>query len=263
MPIPYAGKDPSSTSHPIFPLVDRYLSTVLDIDLAALGPGDLGVTGSPRRLRPEKSYAFIHALYGLWLKQGQIAVSVPPAAYDAVRESLSLIPKPEPSPELAQRLTPPIDSALIEAGLSPTSRTSESLLFACNGALLRHRGLQAIRLQDESLPPAAGLSLPVHCFPDGIVYGLVIDACVVSVAYAHRTGLMASEVADLGVETAPAYRRRGYAGACVAAITAHIASQGGEALYGCSPQNTASAATARSAGYVPYARTLILVANDT
>ena len=249
--------------HPAFPLVDRYLSTVLDIDLAALAPGELRVAGSPRRLRPEKSYGFIHALYGLWLEDGQTALSVPAGAHDAVSESMRLLASPSPSLDLAQRLKPFIDRALTEAGLSPTSRTSESLLFACNGAILRHRGPKAIRLQDESLPPAAGLSLPVHLFPDGIVYGVVIDACVVSVAYAHRTGLMESEVADLGVETAPAYRRRGYAGACVAAVTAHITSQGGEALYGCSPQNTASAATARSAGYVPYAHTLVLVANDT
>ena len=71
---------------------------------------------------------------------------------------------------------------------------------------------------------------------------------------------MENEVADLGVETAPACRRRGYAKTAVSAVVAHITERGGEARYGCSPDNHASIATARSAGFAPYGTALTLSA---
>jgi predicted GNAT family acetyltransferase len=102
------------------------------------------------------------------------------------------------------------------------------------------------------------LALPAHCFPDGIVYGVIADGRVASVAYAHRTGVLEGLVADLGVVTAPAYRQRGYAKTAVAAVVAHVAAAGGEAVYACRPDNAASVATARSVGFVPLGASLVL-----
>ena len=116
------------------------------------------------------------------------------------------------------------------------------------------------RLADESVPAAEGLRLPTHCFPDGVVYGVVRDNKVVSVAYAHRAGVMEDMVADIGVETAPGHRRRGWARAAVSALVGHFTERGGEARYGCSPDNKASVATAESVGFVPYGKSLILSA---
>jgi hypothetical protein len=131
--------------------------------------------------------------------------------------------------------------------------------YACNAALVRPwQDGDCRRLQDESLPPAAGLQLPAHCFPDGIVYGVVADGQVVSYAHTHRSGILEDRVADIGVETAEAYRRRGYARTVVSAVTAHLTANGGEGLYNCSAGNLASMATARSAGYDHYGDTLIL-----
>ena len=79
-------------------------------------------------------------------------------------------------------------------------------------------------------------------------------------AYAHRTGLMEDQVADLGVETAEHYRRRGYAQTVVSAVVAELAHGGGEAIYACSPGNLASVATALSVGFAPYATALSLTA---
>ncbi|MEW6749784.1 MAG: GNAT family N-acetyltransferase [Candidatus Latescibacterota bacterium] len=136
-----------------------------------------------------------------------------------------------------------------------------SCLFACSAGLLRRLpDPPCSRLRDARWPPAAGLTLPQHCFPDGIVYGVVRDGRVVSVAYAHRSGHMEGMVADLGVETAPAYRRQGFARQVVGAVVAHVARRGGEALYSCHPDNLASLATARSVGFVPYANALYLSA---
>ena len=71
---------------------------------------------------------------------------------------------------------------------------------------------------------------------------------------------MEDRIADLGVGTAPGYRRRGYAKTAVAAVVDHITRAGGEALYKCAPANLASAATARSVGFLPYGRGLVLSA---
>jgi predicted GNAT family acetyltransferase len=115
-------------------------------------------------------------------------------------------------------------------------------------------------LHDESIPATQGIHLPTHCFPDGTVYGVVEDNMVVSVAYAHRIGDMEDEIADVGVETAPDYRRRGYARAAVSAVVDRYIQRGGEAVYGCASSNTASRATARSVGFVPYAKRMAIVA---
>ena len=42
------------------------------------------------------------------------------------------------------------------------------------------------------------------------------------------------------------------------AVVAHLADRGGEARYGCRPDNLASIATARSVGFVPYSTSLVL-----
>lgn len=72
--------------------------------------------------------------------------------------------------------------------------------------------------------------------------------------------LLENCVADVGVETAPPYRRRGYAQAVVAAVVEELTDVGGEAAYSCAPENVASVATVRSVGFVPYAKALVLVA---
>ena len=71
---------------------------------------------------------------------------------------------------------------------------------------------------------------------------------------------MEDAVADMGVTTASAYRRRGYAKTTVSAVVEHITHNGGEARYGCRPNNAASIATALSVGFVPFGQSLVLSA---
>ena len=154
-----------------------------------------------------------------------------------------------------------VNRVLLSHGMRLSDRILTSEVFACDASRLRrHTRGDCQRLFDQSVPPAYGLHLPTHCFPDGIVYGIISDASVVSVAFAHRSGLMENQVADLGVETAPAYRRRGYSQTAVSALVAYIARVGGEARYACSPDNYASIVTARSVGFVPYGKGLVLSA---
>ncbi len=247
-----------------FPLINQYFETLLDMDVTNLRPGSISVKESPRRLRCEQSYGFVHALLGIVYPDGSAAISVTPGARPAVLEMLertSLISQDPFQQEALDRLAAWINQARIQAGLSPVKRAYEARVFACNDMLLRrHQQGDCRQLNDESIPPAEGLPLPTHCFPDGIVYGMVEDHQVVSVAYAHRSGILEDRVADLGVETAAPYRQRGYAKTVVSAVTAYITAKGGEGLYTCSVHNQASIATAISVGYVPYGRMMVVSA---
>lgn len=246
-----------------FPLVDQYMGIRMEVDFSELRPGRVTVVESSRRLRKEQSYGFVHALWWVWLEDGRSAVSVPPGAGESVGKILEDVHGSERlfDPRIAEQLKVPVNDAMVRAGLKETDRMLRDVCFACNASLLRrHRHGDCRRLVDERVPPAEGLGLPTHCFPDGIVYGVVADGTVVSVAFAHRSGVMEDQVADLGVETAPAYRRCGYAKTVVSAVVEHLTRTGGEARYGCRPENHASRATARSVGFVPYGTSLVLSA---
>jgi len=244
-----------------FPLVERYLGRRLDIDLSRISPGHTTIAESPRRLVRELSYGYIHAFWWIVLEDGRSAASTPPGGGDAVR---AVIPDADPMRALRDegllgRLKSAVEPALARPGRPGIDNTFRQLLFACNGALVHmHHDGECVLLKDGRIPVAGGLRLPDHCFPDGIVYGVVADGTVVSVAYAHRSGPAGELVADFGVETAPAWRRKGYARTAVSHVVTDMAARGGEALYICAPENAASMATAASAGFVPWGRGLVL-----
>jgi ribosomal protein S18 acetylase RimI-like enzyme len=247
----------------VFPFVDQYMGLRMGIDLSAVKPGRVMVVESVRRLRREQSYGFIHALWWIWLEDGRSALSAPPGAGEGVAKVTGAVRRAEQLLDsgIAEQLKSPVNASLRKAGLKEVDRVLSDVCFACNAALLRlHARGDCRRLVDEGVPPAEGLRLPAHCFPDGIVYGVVADGRVASYAFGHRAGVMEDQVADIGVETAPVYRRRGYAKTAVSAVVEHIARTGGEARYGCRPDNLASTATARSVGFVPYGTSLVLAA---
>lgn len=246
-----------------FPLVDRFHGLRLGMDLATVEPGRTVVVETPLRLRREQSYGYLRTLWWLWLEDGGGILSVPPGAGTEARRIVQRAALPEAlwDDMTASRLRAAVDVALEHGAMRRTDRVLRDLVFACNATLLREHGRgECRRLTDETIPPAEGLRLPTHCFPDGIAYGVVADGSIASVAYAHRTGLMEDCVADIGVETAPAWRRRGYASTAVSAVVRHIAQARGEARYGCDPRNVASISTARSVGFAPYGRSLVLSA---
>jgi hypothetical protein len=247
-----------------FPLVDRYVGTRMGVDLSRLRPGRTVVVETSRRLQREQNYGYIRALWWSWFADGCSAVSVPPGAGEAVREIAENITGPDRlfEPALAGQLQVPVSAALARASRAGVDRVLHDRHLACNAELLRrHRSGDCRRIVDETIPPAEGLSLPTHCFPDGVAYGVVADGKVVSIAYAHRTGVMEDVIADLAVDgTAVPYRRRGYAKTAVSAVVEHFTRAGGEALWVCRPDNVAAIATAGSVGFLPYALTLVLSA---
>ena len=84
----------------------------------------------------------------------------------------------------------------------------------------------------------------------GPVMGIVVDDHPVSICYCARRSDVAAEA---GVDTAPAYRRRGYATRVTAAWALTIRGSGRIPLYSTSWTNTASLAVARKLGLIAYA----------
>ena len=246
-----------------FAHVNRYTGIRVGLDFEGVRPGEIRIVETRRRLTAEQSYGFVHGLWWHWLADGCVVVSVPPGAGNAVQAVLGDLSDEESifDDRLAEALKAPVDQALLGAGMPAIDRVFRDLVFACNQELVNHHPLPTCRrLLDESIPAAEGLRLPTHCFPDGVVFGMVHERQVVSVAYAHRVGVLEDVVADVGVETAVSHRQRGYAKVVVSALVAHFTDLGGEARYACSPSNEASIATAKSAGFIPYGKSLILSA---
>lgn len=247
-----------------FPLLDRYTGIRLGADLSALEPGRLCVVEAERRLRPEQSYGFIHALWWWLLADGRTVVSVPPGANKGVaRIAEDLRPVDDAAdPQTLWGLRNCVDGVLAGHGIEKTDRVMQEVCFACNAALLRrhHQG-DCRRLVDDSLPAAEGLEVPTESLRRGIAYGVAADEMVVSIAHDHRTGLMEDQLLDLSVPgTAPAYRRRGYAKTAVSALVEHFTNRGGEARWSTTLDRYPAMATARSVGFVPYGKALILAA---
>lgn len=154
---------------PTFPLVDQYMGIRMEVDFGALRPGRVTVVESSRRLRKEQSYGFVHALWWMWLEDGRSAASVPPGAGEAVSKMLKHIRGSEQlfDSDLAEQLKGSVNDAFRKASLKEVDRVLCSVGFACNASLLRrHRHGDCRCLIDESVPPAEGLGLPIHCFPN-------------------------------------------------------------------------------------------------
>ena len=86
---------------------------------------------------------------------------------------------------------------------------------------------------------------------DRVIFAAISEEKIVSVAVTCET-LTAENVGnsiEISTETAPDFRGKGYATACVAALSAHLLSRGYRALYKCRRENTASARVARAAGF--------------
>ncbi len=243
-----------------FAIVEAFESDLLGLDLGALAPGRPAVVESVARLRRQPSYGFVRAAVLLALADGRTALSVPPGAGEAAERVLAegedLL-----GDAFAAALTAAVEPALHAAGLGRIKRHFADRVFACGAAeLRRHRHGDLRRLRDESVPPVPELALPTHCFPDGTAYGIVENDRVVSVAYAHRIGAYEDRLADLGVITAYAWRRMGYAQSVVSAVAGEVIDRGGEARYGCQVENQGSVATALSCGFRDWACSLVLAA---
>ena len=85
-----------------------------------------------------------------------------------------------------------------------------------------------------------------------LCFGQIEGGRVVSVAATHASPdeRNPGEPLEIGVETIPAARRRGYAVSCLSGVTGMILKRGLVPEYRCTYANVASARTARAAGFI-------------
>jgi RimJ/RimL family protein N-acetyltransferase len=247
-----------------FPVLDEYASI-------RLGMGDqpddneCTIVETERRNHRELSYGYIRIFWLLRYLNGKTVISVPPGCGEIAegfvtgRGSQTVFPTEAEARELLEAVNerqrskakPQAERILWDKIFACSKETVRDVAFSNDNAELRRIACKGLTYSDDIWPPE-------HCIPDGVAYGVVADGVIVSVAYAHRTGIMEDRVADLGVVTSKPFRRRGYAKAAVHAITQHFTKKFGEAWYHCSPNNAASIATATSVGYVHCADSMIL-----
>ena len=248
--------------------LSKYAAIRLGVS-AVGGAGDgLRIVPSLLRVRPESSFSYARVLYWFRLRSGEATVSVAPAIADvAARWITDRSHGPAlPDDEQAQDLLEHVHRAELPPELVPVGIVRHEI-YACDCAdLVAFPAVSApaslLRITTAGLTYAEGIYPPEHCFPDGTAYGVMHGRQIVSVAYGHRIGPLEAEVADLGVETAPQYRRRGYARACVHGVCSAYVARGGQAWYECSPSNVPSQLLAQSVGFKPWAQSLSLRTNS-
>lgn len=106
----------------------------------------------------------------------------------------------------------------------------------------------------EALFPLKNLTSmkPEDCAVRGS-YAQIADGQIVCIASVNRVS-GTERCVEIGVECAPAYRRRGYAASCVCALTRDLCAAGQVVLYRHYHTNVGSAAVAEAAGFRPVGR---------
>lgn len=87
-----------------------------------------------------------------------------------------------------------------------------------------------------------------------VVFGVVCDGEIAAVAVTASPPDRDTPLIEIGVETAPEYRGKGYASAAARTLSAWLCTEGFHVLYKCDEHNLASAAVARNAGFVQSGR---------
>ena len=256
-------------SHQRFQLLKQYAAKQLGIAVDYLVQDGVFIIESERRSQRELSHSYIRVLYWIHFLQGATVISVPPGFREIVEHCLKGKSgmKQFPNEDRITELIKNINTLLEKNGRPLIEEKLDNEVFACDRLSLKEIEFNdnsgtLKRIQNTDFEYAKDIWPPNHCLPDGVIYGIIKNEKVISVAYAHQTGIMENLVADIAVVTSKDYRRKGYAKAVLQAVMKHFVNKEGEAWYGCSPQNIASQATAQTAGYIPFAKSLILATGE-
>ncbi len=113
---------------------------------------------------------------------------------------------------------------------------------------------QTVLLCADQLPQTSLVTMKLSdCAARGAFVIRTEDGTVCAIASVNSVS-GAAHCTEIGVECAPAYRHRGYAASCTAALTRFLAERGDAVLYQYYHTNTGSAAVAKAVGFVPSGR---------
>lgn len=246
-----------------FKLVKEYIHSILDAKDVGKG---LTIAETEKRHRCMPSYGIIHMFYIVKFEDGSIVASVPINTSEKVKSFLYENVQKYDIDDSTNFISPLKSLANAEAKRvfdKELHNSWNSLIFACNAETIGkpNPNVNTIMVVDKNFECYNDVNFPDHCIPDGVVYSVVEGNKIVSLAHAHKTGEYQDIVADIGVDTSKDFRKKGYARECVNAVARHFIEKGGESVYICSPNNTASIHTALSAGYKPFGKVLVFTVN--
>ena len=221
----------------------------VDAEFAQDAAGDLVSTNEPAATAAPRFFVGQTAL-GLVVRFRR---DLAPVRRRALESALSLVERTLTTAELECPLDPtPFERILSED--APLEHTSVGLAFRFPPLLPPVSGTRILRdaADAEMLHPLLAPWAPdIQLSPPLVAF--IVDGQAVAVCGSVRITPRAYEA---GLETAPAFRGRGYAKAVVAAWSTAVRALGVEPLYSTAWQNDASRAVARTLGLVPVGRDL-------
>ncbi len=174
---------------------------------------------------------------------------------------------------LSSRLSAtPSVSAMQEAVAQVYHKTpAHQLKFLYTGSALTATRARTLTMADADAylaffraanPACADTSWVPEYFADmaasGYCCGVFENGLLVSCTDAPDMPFLADSAQEIGINTLPAYRGKGYAAEAAALCATNIVRSGKCPLWSCRADNTASAAVARKIGFVPLADVLTL-----
>ena len=172
-----------------FRLVDEYMLSRLGAQNIKKG---LKIIETEKRHNCEMSYGYISMLWIVKFTDGSVIASVPLNVSEKIKSFLfDNIEKYDITDDLF--ISPLRELADIEAqnlfNKSPC-RCFSSLIFACNSETVSpiNKDVKTVKIIDRSFECYDDIHFPDHCLPNGIIYAVIENNKIVSLAHAHKTG---------------------------------------------------------------------------
>jgi hypothetical protein len=241
-------------------VIDRYFSLYLGFPVSQVKSGEVVPVSCKRRLKPEVGWGFA---VPLWVQvfRGRAIFSVRPDLFLALKRLLAEGPTPRELCTL--KWCKKVGSLAGREGIGRLER-----VLYCD--FEHHHPFEipeCRRLRDSDVGRFVEMKLHLNpnCDPDslardikrnindGIAFGVFLKGELVSVSDAPAIGPMQDEIEEVGVETFPDCRKRGYGKAVISAMTQAILGIGRIPVCRCGVNNEASLRLARGVGYMKYA----------
>lgn len=228
----------------------QYYACWLDVEASLLDRPGVYLVSSPNRGQRQAGYASPYAIYAYCTKETTI-ISCRPDLVDSLRG-------------LTAQLAAGMDAEQVKGIMAAYTgkQISHNRKYVFGGALFSPKASRALTVDDYGLylaffrathPDCSDVSWVKDYFAEivarNLCHGVIMDGVLASATDAPDVPYMQGRVQELGINTHPAYRGRGYAKeACAACISALI-EQNIVPLWSCTHTNRASDRLAKAVGF--------------
>ena len=200
----------------------------------------------------------------VWEVEGELTVRVWPRLKALARKYLAIYKQDPFSEEAVRYLTEGGTPYLHKKGyhLDPAVERREHILYGSKEEQPIPYGIEVAPLSREVIEQYENLTeydLPLTLEAGILAYVAIVEGKIVSIAATNEPLEEGQYATEIGVETAPAYRGKGYATACVKALSWHLAKENMDTEAHIECDNHASLAVFEKAGYTKAGRVFYLV----